>query len=392
MTIPVHYLQVFEKPKISGAFLKRYPIAGYKHRIIANGGFDTASCVLPVSRAEGEAIYEQYVGNRVTVIVDNPIEPIFEGLISRVTFTLPGLVLTRSLDAMGNRARVTAAVGANGNTGNITSVNNTESQAIYGVKEKILRAARQSTGGGGTYTTSLANRALNDFAYPLTSVASADGGVNAIIAVEMKGFYHTLDWENCNTVSVGVQGFGTWMVNILGAIANGTTFIDNTDLTGITPNGQTYNLGTQVGSTAWKQMQMLTECGANAQRWVVGVAPTNPTTRTRRLYYRPAVTTVKYLAKVNKPGQLFTPQNVRVRPWTVQPDGVVKIVDALVGWDGGGSDPRQAYIASVQYDADSGKVSWQSDDNIQLAGALEVDRWHTASDQLYGQRASNPLM
>ena len=109
-------------------------------------------------------------------------------------------------------------------------------------------------------------------------------------------------------------------------------------------------------------------------------------------YYRPADTAVKYHARVNKPGMLFTPAGSIVQPWTTAPDGVVKLTDVLTGWNGGGVDPRLAYLAALEYDADAGTVNWPSDDNIQIAGALQTDKWHTASDMKYGQRASNPLM
>lgn len=394
MVMQPHVLHVYDKPMLGTQFLKSYPALRYKHRILATGGFDTASCILPVGRAEAETIFENMVGNRAAVFVDNPCEPIWEGLISRVTLTLPGIVWTRSLDEMGNRTRYTFTSGTGGSPAlQPTTVQSLPSQAIYGIKTVVLRAARQQS--ATSYGTSLVARALNDLAYPLTSVAVNDGAVDAILSLELKGFYHTLDWEESPyagtfTFSNGTTGH---IDEMLDNLLNGTTFLDNQDTTDITANATQYT-SVSEGGTVWNKMQMCAECGqAGAPaRWVVGVTPYDWNTGTRRLYYRPADTSIKYLAKVNVPGQVFTPTGVRVLPWAVKPDGIVKVADALVGWDGDGFDPRRIYISALEYDAEAGKVSWQSDDNIQIQGALQTANWHSASGQKYAQRASNPLM
>lgn len=391
MTNPVHWLHIYQKPAAGSAFIRKYPALHWKHRILATGGFDTASCSLPVGREEGETIFENYVGNRVALIVDNPFEPAFDGYISRVTFTLPGIVLTRSLDETGNRIQINQGTTTSAVPSIASTVNNTASQAVYGIKAKAERAARAA--GAATYAASLSARLLNDLAYPITSVASNDGSVDALIEVEIKGFYHTLDWENSDGFTGTRQcrnGINGWFDVFLASHANGTTFISSSAVD-LTNNTQTYP-GVADGGTIWRKMVMLAECGNNAQRWICGVGPYDWNANSRRLYYRPSDTTVKYTARVNQPGRLFSPAGAPVAPWTVRPDGVIRVIDALVGWDADGLDPREAYIAALEYDADTGKVTWQSDDNIELQGALQVDKFHTSSDQLYGQRASNPLM
>lgn len=392
MNTPPHVLHVYQKPAAGSAFIRSYPALHWTHRILATGGFDTASCQIPCQRAEAETIFESMVGNRVALVVDNPFEPAFEGYISRVTWTLPGIVLTRSLDETGNRILINQTTsGGTGIPVIAVTVNNTASQAQYGIKAKTERAARLHA--STTYVASLSARLLNDLAYPVSSVASNDGSVNALIELEMRGFYHTLDWENSDAFTGTRQcrnGATGWFDVFLASHPNGTTFISSSTRD-LTNNTQTYP-GVADGGTIWRKMQMLAECGDNAQRWVCGVGPFDWNISSRRLYYRPADVTVKYLAKVNAPGRLFSPQGAPVAPWTVKPDGFVQIIDALVGWDADGLDPRQAYIAALEYDADSGRVSWQSDDNIEMQGALQTDKWHTSSDQLYGQRASNPLM
>lgn len=391
MSNPIPMLHIYDKPKLGSAFIRRYPALHYRHQILAIGGFDTASCQLPVGRAEGETILENCVGNRVAIFMNNPFDPIWEGFINRVTLTLPGIILTRTLDETGNRIVINSTPSTGSGIPAITTtVNNTASQAVYGIKSKTERSARLH--GVGTYAASLSARLLNDLAYPLTSAASNSGEVNAFIELELKGFYHTLDWENDTITGTRPTRNGStgWFDVYLSTHPNGTTFISS-DARDLTNNAITYP-GVADGSIIWQKMRMLAECGNNAERWITGVGPFDYNTGTRRLYLRPADTTVKYTAKVNQPGRLFSPQGAIVEPWTVRPDGVVRVIDALVGWDGDGFDPRDAYLAAIEYDADTGRVNWQSDDNITMPGALQVDKWHTSGDMRYGQRASNTLM
>jgi hypothetical protein len=103
-----HTLSLYQKPALGNDFLRRLPVYNYRHTIAAVGGFDTASCDIAIrSREEGQQFLDQYIGNRVAFYVDNPVEPIWEGFINRMTFDAGGVQYTISLDEMTNRVTVT---------------------------------------------------------------------------------------------------------------------------------------------------------------------------------------------------------------------------------------------------------------------------------------------
>lgn len=397
MKIPTHMLHVYMKPKVGSDFLRAYPTMRYKHRIAAMGGCDTMSNTLMVARAEAEFVYETFVGNRVAVFVDNPAAPIWEGLISRVTLNLPGIVLTRSLDELANRVTVTG-VDVNSVFPSMpkfdgVAVDDTASQAIYGIKEGAYRRNIRATSSPDTYAASLKSRVLNNLAYPQSSASAQGGGSGTIVEVEAIGFFHTLEWETVTTVlnNYAFRNGSTGIVDvILAGLANGTTFFNNADVSGLTNNAQTI-LQTPSGQTAWNNIQTVAEAGNGADPWVAGITGTDWNTKTRRMYYRPANFSVKYAVRSNDGARLRTPVGALVPPWTVQPDAVLRLTDALVGWDGDGDDPRDVYLSFVQYDANSQRVTWQSEDNIEIEGALQALNALTTSDQRYGQRVSNPF-
>lgn len=397
MKIPTHMLHVYQKPKVGNTFVRAYPTMRYKHRIAAMGGFDTMSCTLMVARAEAEYIYESMIGNRVAVFVDNPAAPIWEGLISRVTLNLPGIVLTRSLDKLANRVTVTGIDAAAAfpviPSPEGAAVNDTASQAIYGIKEGTYRRSFRSAGSPDTYAASLKSRVLNNLAYPQSSASAQGGGNQTIVEIEAIGFYHTLEWEQA--VGFGAnyafRNGSTGVIDqILTGLANAATFFNNADVSALTNNAQTI-LDISTGQTAWANIQTIAEAGNGADPWVAGITPTDWNTKTRRMYYRPAHLDVAYTVRTNDAARIRTLAGALAQPWTVQPDRSMRLTDALVGWDGDGDDPRIVYLSFVQYDADSQRVTWQSEDNIEIEGALQALNALTTSDQRYGQRVPNPF-
>lgn len=399
MKIPTHRIHVYQKPKAGNQLIKAYNAMRYKHRIASMGGCDTASCTLMVSRAEAEYVYETFIGNRVAVFVDNPAAPIWEGLISRITITLPGIVLTRSLDALANRVSVTGIDSSSVSPPAVVpnadgaAVDDTASQAIYGIKEGVFRRPIRNTAAPDTYGTSLKARVVGQLAYPQASASSQGGGNQTIVEIECIGFFHTLEWEMAASPAniYSFRNGSTGIIDVvLAGLDNAATFFNNADVTQLTNNAQTIAQW-QSGQTAWQVLQALAEAGDGSTPWIAGITPTDWNTDTRRMYYRAANLTVGYTVRSNDGARIRTTSGALVQPWTVQPDTVIRLTDALVGWDGDGDDPRNVYLSFVQYDADSQRVTWQGEDNIELEGALQAMFALTTSGQRYGQRVPNPF-
>lgn len=388
----LHTLNLYQKPKLGNTFIGRYPVFNYKHRILASGGFDTASCQLAVDSKVGEVAIEQWIGNRVAFFAQNAAVPIWEGLISRIIYKSGGAVFTASLDEMFNKVRVTfSQKNVAINTQYTTPVNNTTSQAIYGIKEGNIDAyGSGSNSADVTQKTTLANRYLATRAYPKVSTAFSGSSTADLLSIEMIGFYQTLRWETYDPgVETGVTTPAAWIPAFFVTAAasrfsNLNTFFDNTDTAQISSN-TSFNAPQARGTTYWDMMLSITEPGDGSARWVTGITPTDPNTGTRRLYYQAANTAIEYTLSTRRDiGRVRSIYGAPIPPWEVRPNRGVRVMDVLTGWNLPGDDPREFFLEAVNYDGEAQAVSLQSSDNIQLEGALQLDSYYKAIGTRFG--------
>ena len=368
-----HVLNLYEKPALGNTFFNRYRVYNYRHTIAAVGGFDTASCDIAIrSRDEGQQFLDQYIGNRVAFYVDNPAEPIWEGFINRMTFDAGGVQYTASLDEMTNRVTVTYTdPAASATIAQITAAaDNTDSQSIYGIKQENIDFGYMRAATG---TTALRDTILAQKAYPKTSITRGQGA--GLLHIELLGFYHTMYWHVHTTAGTTTQTLTVMVGLVLSGNPNSTTFFDNGDTTDVLANPTTINAEHVKRETAWDTLMKFQEVGNAGVAWVVGVTPTLFSTGTRRLYYRPANTTIKYTARQSDGLRIRNPYGQLVPPWTVQPDGGVRVSDMLIGWDGVGDNPAETYIKTITYDANQQTVDYQGDDDTRAEGAFQLKRY-----------------
>jgi hypothetical protein len=388
MSIPAHILHVYQKPTVSSAFVQRKQAYNYRHQISANGWYDTASCDVAMSATQAEMALENWVGNPVKVFVDNPTQPIWEGIITTVAYDSGGVLVRRSIDAMMNRAEVVIQYSRNaaGSQTNITNAANLlPSQAIYGIKEGSINAgvieeASTATGYGNAMRDTLIE--LNG--WPQSSITQ---GRTVNIHIEMKGYYHTLEWEmHWNTVDI--RRFPSVLItNLLADVTNTTLWFDHTDQTGVESN-VSFQLREEirVGMTKWDGLLRVTEAGnASGDYYIVGIEPTDILLGTRRLYYRQANKTIEYTARAADGLRVRNIFGGLLRPWTIQPDRVLRITDVLTGWSGVGDDPRDVYLRSITYDAERQAVRWQGSDNTTGEGVFQVHEWHRRQDNRWSK-------
>lgn len=374
MSIPVHTLNIFQKPAIGNGFINRLPVYNYKHTIAAVGGFDTASCDIAIrSRDEGQQFLDQYIGNRVAFYVDNPVAPIWEGFINRMSFNAGGVQYSISLDKMANRLRcihIDPAVAAT-NPQATTIVNSTDSQALYGIKMESIDLGVQTN--GTTSQAAIRDTQLAQRAYPKTSITQGQGG--GLLHIEFLGFYHTLEWETYIDTSIVNAQLGVYVDTLIAAVANGTTFFDNTDTTLTVANTLTIRPQSIRGDTFWDRLMMVQEVGDNTNYYVVGLTPTDFQTGTRRLYYRIQNVNTVYTARQADGLRMRNLYGQLVPPWTVQPDAVVRVPDMLIGWNGIGDNPAETYITAIDYDANAQRVTWRGDDDTTAEGAMQFRKY-----------------
>lgn len=376
--IPIHMLHIYDKPKRSTSFLDSRQAYNYRHQISATGWFDTASCDVAMTPIESEMALENYVGNPVKVYVDNPAEPIWEGVITTIAYDAGGVVTRRSIDPMMNRAEVViqlSGAAAGSQTAITNAANVLPSQATYGIKEGSIDAYVQENNLAATgYSNAIRDTLLNINGWPQSSITQ---GGNRNVHIEMKGYYHTLEWEmhwNTNNVTSTAT---TIITNLLADITNTTLWFDNADTSGIEANATwSMNERIRIGMTKWQAFLRITEAGnSSGTYFIVGIEPTNPTTGTRRMYYRAANETVEYTAKAKDGLRVRNASGGLIRPWTFQPDRVLRITDLLTGWNAQGDDPRDIYLRSIQYDAERQDVRWQGSDNTTGEGIFRVKEW-----------------
>lgn len=386
--IPKHWLHIYEKPTIGGGSLKRKQAYNYRHQISANGWFDTASCDLKMTTIEAEMALENYVGNPMRVYVDNPAQPIWEGIITTVSYDSGGALVRRSIDTMMNRAEVVVQFRRDpiGSQVNITNAANLlPSQAIYGIKEGSISAGVIEVNNPSTYADSMRDTLVEINGWPQSSITQ---GSNVNVKIEMKGYYHTLDWEMHWVIpNLAAISASALISALLADVTNTTLWFDNADLSGVEANvSWTLREQTRIGMTKWQGFQRVTEGGnASGDYYIVGIEPTNFVTGTRRLYYRQGNSAVEYTAKAKDGLRVRNAQGGLVRPWTVKPDRVLRITDVMTGWNGLGDDPRDVYLRSITYDAERQTIRWQGGDNTTGEGIFQVHEYHKRTDNRWSK-------
>lgn len=368
-----HMLHIYEKPKLGSGLLRRIQAFNYRHKISAIGGFDTASCDIRLrDMSEAEQFLDQYIGNRIAVFVDNPVEPVWEGFINRMTFSSGNYQYTVSLDEMLNRVNVTYTVSGATNPTNSAASNNTASQSIYGIKAGKIELGFQFSAGTGV--TSAQNTILAQVAYPKASFTQGGGG--GLVTLEMLGFWHTLSWEVYQQTTAGVANISTDIipVRILPNVANTTTFFDNGNTDGVEANALSMNSNRVRGQTIADVLTELAEVGDGTNVYVVGITPTDLIAGTRRLYYRAFNSTVEYTARRRDGLRLRNLYGQLEQPWFARPDKGIRISDMLLGWDGVGDDPRETWISSIEYNANDLTVNWTGTDDTTDEGAFQLNR------------------
>lgn len=387
-TNPAHFVNIYDNPLAATGtqgtrFERRLQAYNYTHSISAFGGFDTMTCTFAVDIETAEAILINNLGSRVACYVDDN-RPIWEGFINRITYRPGGMEFTRSFDEMANRVRVLYYRTSTGATeGNSTVVNNTSSQALYGIKDATYDADI-NYGANVTQKAAVRTIKLAQNAFPLVSSRFSSGG--ALITIECQGFYWLWDWSIYQNTSVTLRTASIFVIRL----ANNTTASVPDNMLRIYQTGvgsgspaaarivvnSSFNISDEntSGQTYLQVLQGVTESGNGSIPWVLGITPPDPLASgalSRLVYYQPANLNVIYTTKaLSEPGVIRDSFGRKIDPWRVQADGVIRVTDVLAGYNLAGSDPRQTYIQQVNYNAETQTVTYQGIDDITNSGAF----------------------
>lgn len=354
------YEPIVKGGKFRAGLTKGY--TAYNHEILAVGGYWTAQVTLTLPKRAAEKWFEEGLG--VQVKVYNPQgQMVWEGFTNQVTLNAGALSEIRGpLLNIGNRVSATYAPldvsvypPVTGST-TVTTINeDTSSQALYGIIEKITSA--------GTTTDENAEKVrdvyLEEYAYPETSgeLSLAPGNAQAAqVTLDLLGHVHWLTAYVYNDFTAGFSYLSDKIKALLTADPNGvisTDFRNVADNLFLTPTLETDN------RFAWDILQELVALG-------------NDSDDTRRLFgvyanrlaaYAAMPTTVAYLHKLSDRAQrVTTPDKVTVWPWDVKPGKWLFVPDFLVGKPRVSTstpaalrkDPRNKFLESVRYTAPYG--------------------------------------
>lgn len=383
MPIPIHTANLFQRPKEGNGYIRRLTCLNYTHSIVAQGGFDTCKFDVAVrSQTEGQEFLNNYLGCRVFCYADNPAEPMWEGLINRITFNAGGISYTISLDEMANRVTVVYNAAADVATQSVAA-NSTTSQAIYGIKQDQIEFGANPS-GSTAHPNALRDTILTNRAFPQTSITKGGGDTNTV-TLECIGFYQTLTWEKVFTVAGGgTASFNTRINGYITGLSNGTTFFNNADVSGLAANA-TVTSNQQRAQSIWEVIQKIAEGGDAANYYIVGIEPTNYQTGLRRFYYRQVNAATEYIARTRDGLRIRNLYGREVPPWTVRPDRAILVTDVLVGYNTRLQvDPRLTYIFRIQYDANRQEVQYFGADDTTARGAYMLARGYKPISRPFG--------
>lgn len=401
-----HSMAVFQKPPTAASFtglgfIKQYPVFNYGHRKVARGGDESASCSIKCSRSEGERIFANFVGNIVQFYVDAaPINPIFEGLITRVTLRTGGITATRSTDDMANNVSVVffnsnsaAAV----KTENTAVVSSADSVSLYGTKHGTFDAGIHYNNADKSHKTILRDTLRTIRAYPQISVSSNDRIEGTIVEIEVKGLReYAWNWSNYSSTDTTMKTASATFEAITarsdlllyppnGAFIYAIGAAGSQAVEGIATNAA-FNISqeSRSGQTYWQFIQSILEAGDANVQYVAGITRSNIFNATRYVYYRAANTTVKYTVRAYEDaGRVRNLGGSIVPGYLVEPDAGIQITDLFANWANAGDNPALSYIEEISYDGETGAVQWASGDNATLEGVLNGGKYFKRSGGMF---------
>lgn len=383
--MPKHFANVYQRPVQGHDFLGRYEAFNYKHKISMAGGYDTASFELAVYAVDADFWFDR-LGCEIKIYIDNPARPAWEGYINRVNWAIGALTYTSSLDELSNRVSVAYSAPSVASTPRrTTAVNNTASQAIYGVKEGAIDGYLIE-GTDVTKMDALQAMVLATQAYPQKSTIFNPQGQGAgLLSVECYGWYHALDWVKYTKTTASAIDADQIMTDILSTYPNDEFFEVTNGQVSVNPSFA-QNPNSRINQTYWEMFQSIQEAGDGSSRWVMGITPSDFNTGLRYFYYRQSNNTVRYILRASE-GRVRDIYGQLVDPWIVRPDCVCRVADYAIAWNKVvGDDPTTFYVDTCDYDANSQSVQFGSTDNLTAEGSFNLRRYFQTTGRRFGAK------
>lgn len=256
---------------------------------------------------------------------------------------------------------ITADPPATGPARETTALEDEESQARYGVWDKVYSAGSCYDGGTPSLPVQIQRVILRDQAYPRTTQSLALPGQSAQITLDCQGYWMWLQaylFNDVASVTVTVTDRVLQLLTPVGSGGPDPNGLFSTDYSQIDTNNTLVAPKERDNKTAWEVMKTLiaSSDGTNFYRWTFGIGPG------RRAYYHSQPTTPEYaMALADQKLRLTRYLGDDTVPyWGVQAGQWVFVSDILTGtpWPSTvadmRADPRFLFIESTTYTTPDG--------------------------------------
>ncbi len=323
----------------------------YAHEIRAMGGFWTCQFdILPGKKGLG--YLEEYLlhglGRQVESYSPNG-KKIWEGQITRMSLDIPGAKLDVSLVDMTNKTHARYLTSEGGLIKRSATFQDTDSQAMFGIKEKIVQGVIIKDEG---VADDLAQQYLSAYVSsvrpkPTISPEGSAGG-NIKLTVFCDGYIKTLMWRVYNKVTAHTnQNLSTQIQDIITAVGQ---FVGQTS---IVTNTHQVSQEYDRDDTAFEIIMGLVRLADSSQnRHIAGMY------EDRKFTYEQiigsALSDVKYTFRIrDNKKKIFEAGTGQEIPFSeVRPNNYIRITDMFTGQLSGADitkDPQVTFIEAVTY-------------------------------------------
>jgi hypothetical protein len=294
--------------------------SNYSHTLTDSYGFESMQVSLAVSL--DEALDWLNNGLMRSVIVSGPdAETVWEGYLNTVSAQIGQKPVTLSLDGMANRVRCTYTT-VLGTPGTTSSVSDTPSQLLYGIKDRIVPLdASDATAAAYRAAIVLANLAYPKSREATQAMTGAQGEIT--LTLSFAGWYGTLEWLVTSNSTTSTAVTTTQVGTLLAGYGNG--FL-STSTVNIIASGISSPQKIEANTTYREAIEDRLRLGIGTYPVVWGVYENREFYVQRWAGETPDVVT--YYERLGD-SNIYTPSGGITLPWNVRPNAISQVSDLL---------------------------------------------------------------
>jgi hypothetical protein len=332
--------------------LSTIEISNYSHELRAIGGYYSAKISIDDDQLDIGDWIESGIGRHI-VSYNPELEVIGEYFVNKITANIGALQYSIGpLIALGNRLKARYSVvdttvdpPIRGEQTETAVANNTDSQALFGIIDKVININSATA----TEATQIRDSILNDVsrAFPPTSRKSTLSGNEPRLTLDCLGYWHWLSTYLYNNSATGQINLSDKIIAVLADEPNSIFSTDTNDIESNTTQVSGAEDKDKKAITVLKYLNSLGDAANN--RYNMGFY------QDRKFRYGVAPSEVAYHQRITGNQGITTPIGGKVDAWNVLPARWLFYPDFLVGRHPPitsgtlSSDPRTGFIEVVKF-------------------------------------------